>query len=875
MTRKMFLMAAALLLAGCLTAVADGFRHPAKEIEELTLASPLPSVVFDRDYAKAVMGYRACRQVPIAELAASEARIAGVRVDPRNFSETRENYFDRLELLDVATGRTRRIEGLPAGLRAKFLTWSPSGRKLAFTLSFPDHVELWCVDATAAEPVAVRLTDLRVNTIFGSPFFFLDDNRILFKSVPAAHRQAPAPQIAQSSIVQDVKGEKLSIRTYQDLLTGPQDEALYDYCCTSQLAVWTPDGVRFVGEPAIYRSLDPSPDGRYAMVVTEHHPYSYVQSHNSFPSKQFIMDLADGSLVRMLRDGTVKEEKKAPADPNDDKAPKEPKKPRPAGFGWRPDLPATLYWSESENGGMGPMGFGGPGPMGPPPGDKAADKDTTKGKEQEKPEKTYTDKLFQCQAPFDFEHDKQLLLAPEYRMGRITWCDPSLAFFEESSSKQHFRRLVAFVPGDTLVPRRVLFTQSTETDTLGNFPSYGRLYLVRNAFNRLVAWSDAPHNRVFLTGTDRRDAEGFAHSFVDQVTLKNGKIENVWLSSGDCKETLTAITDFTPRKLKLLGRREAFGVVPDYWAFDLRKHTARQLTHLENPVPQLAELVTDQYVTYTRKDGLKCFAHLYLPAGYDPERDGRLPVFMWTYPYEFKCFAESEKARPEKHKFTKPTYGSAMIWATQGYAVLDEFTMAIIAADKDSLPNDRFLEQLVMSAEAAIDFVCDSAGVGDRERIGVGGHSYGGFMTANLLAHTRLFRAGVARSGAYNRSLTPFGFQSERRNYWKAKEVYDQMSPFNYADKINDALMLIHGQQDNNTGTFPVQSERLYQALVYFGATARYVQLPYESHGYQGIETSLDMLYETGAWLDQYVKNAEPRKKPKEKAEKQAEESKK
>ena len=446
-------------------------------------------------------------------------------------------------------------------------------------------------------------------------------------------------------------------------------------------------------------------------------------------------------------------------------------------------------------------------------------------------------------------------------MGRITWSDDKLAFFEESSSKQHFRRLVSFVPGDTLAPRRVIFTQSTETDTLGNFPSYGRLYQVRNAYNRLVAWSDPQHSRVYLTGTDRRDAEGFQHSFLDQVNLKNGKTENLWFSSGDCKETLTAITDFTPKKMKLLERREDFGVVPDYWELDLRRKSARQVTHIENSVPQLAELVTDQYVTYTRKDGLKCFAHLYLPAGYDPERDGKLPVFMWTYPYEYKCFAESEKARPEKHKYTKPTYGSAMIWATQGYAVLDEFTMAIIAADKDSLPNDRFLDQLVMSAEAAIDFVCDSIGVGDRDRIGVGGHSYGGFMTANLLAHTRLFRAGIARSGAYNRSLTPFGFQSERRNYWKAKEVYDEMSPFNYADKIKDALMLIHGQMDNNTGTFPVQSERLYQALVYFGGTARYVQLPYESHGYQGIETSLDMLYETGAWLDQYVKNAQPRKK--------------
>ena len=874
MTRKVFTLAAALLLAGCLTAVADGFRHPPREIEELTLASPLPTYYFSSDFSKAVTGFRFCRQVPIAELAASEARIGGLRVDPRNFSETRENYFDRLELLDVSTGRTVEVQGLPSDPRVKFITWSPSGRYVAFTLSFPDRVELWRMDVRAAELRAEKLTEERVNTIFGNPIQFLDDDHILFRTVPAGHTQAPAQALAQSSVIQEVLGEKKSIRTYQDLLTSPADEALYDYCCTSQLAVWSPEGVRKIGEPAVYRSLDPSPDGTYAIVVTEHHPYSYVQAHNSFPSKQFILNLADGAMVRMLRDGTVKEEKPkdGPKD-KDRKGPKELAKPKPAGFGWRPDLPATLYWSESEGGGMGPMGFGGPGPMGPPPGDIPADKDTTKEKEKDRPEKTFTDKLFQCQAPFDFENDKQLLLAPEYRMGRITWCDGSLALFEESSSKQKFRRLVTFVPGDTLAKRRVLYTMSTETDTLGDMPVYGRPYTVRNAYGRTVLWSDARHSYIYLSGNDRRDAEGFKHSFLDKVALKDGKMTPVWTSASDCKETLTGITDY--QRTKLLGRREAYGVVPDYWELDLRKKSARQVTHIEDPVPQMRELVTDQYVTYTRKDGLKCYAHLYLPAGYDKERDGRLPVFMWTYPYEYRTPVECDKARPDKHKYTKPTYGSAMIWATQGYAVLDEFTMAILSADKDSLPNDRFLEQLVMSAEAAVDFVCDSIGVGDRDRIGVGGHSYGGFMTANLLAHTRLFRAGIARSGAYNRSLTPFGFQSERRDYWKAKQVYDEMSPFNYADKIKDALMLIHGQQDNNTGTFPVQSERLYQALVYFGATARYVQLPYESHSYQGIETSLDMLYETGAWLDQYVKDAKPREKPKEKAEKQEEDSKK
>ena len=856
---KRLIILASVLLAGCPMLLADGFRHPAKEIEAVTMASPLPSFYFSNDYQRAAVGFRGNRQVPVAELAASEARIGGLRVDPKNFSETRENYFDGLKLFDVATGTMRPVQGLPDGYRVKFVTWSPSGRYVGFTLTFPDHVELWRVDATAPLAVAERLTDKRVNTIFGTPFLFLDDDHILFKSVPDNHKEAPKPGVAKSSVVQEVMGEKKSIRTYQDLLTSPADEELYDYCCTSQLAVWSPAGVRLVGEPAVWRSLDPSPDGNYLMATTEHHPYSYVQAHYSFPSKQFILRLSDGAMVRMLNDGTVKEPKDA--EPKDKK---EPRKPKPAGFSWRPDLPATLYWTESESAGPGGPG----GPMGPPPGDMPAPGDTAKDKDR--PEKTFTDKVFQCTAPFDFENDKNLVLAPEYRLGRITWGDNKLGVFEESSSKQKFRRTVTFVPGDTNARGKVLFTQSTDVDTLGNFPSYGRPYTTRNAYGRNVLWTDAGHTMLYFNGTDRRDANGFNHGFLDRITLKNGKTENVWTSPEGCRETLTAILDGNPKKVRLLGRREAFGVVPDYYEFDLRRKTTRQLTHIEDPVAQFSKDVTDQYVTYTRKDGLKCYAHLYLPAGYDKERDGRLPVFMWTYPYEYKCPAECDKARPERYKYTKPSYGSAMIWATQGYAVLDEFTMAIIAADKDSLPNDRFLEQLVMSAEAAVDFVCDSLGIGDRDRIGVGGHSYGGFMTANLLAHTRLFRAGVARSGAYNRSLTPFGFQSERRTYWKARNVYDEMSPFNYADKIKDALMLIHGQMDNNTGTFPVQSERLYQALVYFGGTARYVQLPYESHSYQGIETTLDMLYETGNWLETYVKNAEPRKKPEAKAEDKA-----
>lgn len=835
--RKLFLPFVALLFTVNLPCSAEGFRRPEKLIEELTMASPLPTTHFNHDFSRAVAGYRSCRSVPVEELAASEARIGGVRLDPRSFSETRENYYDRIEVLDVASGKMQAVEGLPAQPRIKFVTWSPQGKHVCFTHNEADRVELWKMDLTSERPYARRLTTLKLNSIFGTPFIFIDEERVLFKAVPPGPRDFPKPAVATSSIAQEINGEKKTIRTYQDLLASTYDEALYDYSCTSVLMLIGPEGERQVGEAAIYRSLDLSPDGSHLIAVTEHHPYSYVQSHTSFPSRQFILRLADGKEVSVLRDDTLKKDKEKDRDKDTEKK----KEPRPSGFSWRPDMPATLYWSESEGGSF-------------------EERMRRGGDEEEKdnPEKTFTDKVYQCEAPYDFKNEKQLVLAPEFRLGRIIWCDSRLALFEESSSKQKFRRLVSFVPSDTAAVKKTLFTQSTEVDSLGNFPAYGRPYLVKNSYGRNVLWTDAKRTFIYLQGSDRRDERGFRREFLDKLRLKDGNREQVWMASGQRRESLTAITDF--KRIRILERRDAFDMVPDYWELDLRGRKERRITAFENPVPEFSRLVTDTYVSYTRKDGLKCFAHLYLPADYDKERDGRLPVFMWSYPYDYKCFAESEKARPEPYKYTKPAYGSAMIWATQGYAVLDEFTMSIIAADKDSLANDRFLEQLVLSAEAAVDCIVDSLGIGDRDRIGVGGHSYGAFMTANLLAHTKLFRAGVARSGAYNRSLTPFGFQSERRNYWKARKVYEEMSPFNYVDKIKDALLIIHGQMDNNMGTFPVQSERLYQALVFFGGTARYVQLPYESHSYLGRETTLDMLCETGAWLDKYVKNAPPRK---------------
>lgn len=132
-------------------------------------------------------------------------------------------------------------------------------------------------------------------------------------------------------------------------------------------------------------------------------------------------------------------------------------------------------------------------------------------------------------------------------------------------------------------------------------------------------------------------------------------------------------------------------------------------------------------------------------------------------------------------------------------------------------------------------------------------------MTANLLAHSDLFRAGIARSGAYNRTLTPFGFQSERRTFWEAPEMYAKVSPFWYADKIKEPILLIHGEADNNQGTFPIQSERMFAAIRGNGGTARLVMLPLEAHGYAAKESTEHTLFEMVQWFDKWVKNAKPR----------------
>jgi dipeptidyl aminopeptidase/acylaminoacyl peptidase len=357
---------------------------------------------------------------------------------------------------------------------------------------------------------------------------------------------------------------------------------------------------------------------------------------------------------------------------------------------------------------------------------------------------------------------------------------------------------------------------------------------------------------LFLTGQGA-SPEG-NRPFLRTLDLQTGETTELFRSEAPYYESPVDLLDVEEKTL--LTSRESATDVPNYFVRDLDAGTVTAITNFPHPYPELVD-IQKEFITYHRADGVQMTATLYLPAGYDAQRDGALPGLVWAYPREFKSADAASQVSDSPYRFTRVSYWGAVPFVTQGYAVLDNASMPIVG-EGDMEPNDAFRKQLVMNAQAIID-EGSRRGVLDPDRVAVGGHSYGAFMTGNLLAHSDLFRAGIARSGAYNRTLTPFGFQSEERLFWDAPEIYFGMSPFMHADKVNEPILLIHGEADNNSGTFPIQSERFYNALKGLGATARLVMLPHESHGYRARESLLHMLWEENRWLEKYVKNAPPR----------------
>jgi dipeptidyl aminopeptidase/acylaminoacyl peptidase len=453
------------------------------------------------------------------------------------------------------------------------------------------------------------------------------------------------------------------------------------------------------------------------------------------------------------------------------------------------------------------------------------------------------DAVYSLAAPFNGE--PKLLFKTNYRFRDITWGNDQLALITEGLQGKQMARVSKYNPSTGEV------TMLYERSTNDAYSNPGAPVTHRNQYGRNVITTIDNGSKLLLNNSTGSSPKGDL-PFLATFDLNTKERNIIWRSEEGGFETITDVID--PQNLVVVTRKESQTLVPNYWIRNLKLRIApQQITQFTNPYPAL-EGVMKQKISYKRADGVDLTGDLYLPKGYDAKKNGPLPVLIWAYPREFNSASDAAQVRGSQYTYTRISWASPIFWVTQGYAVLDNAEMPIVGTEGKK-PNDNFIDQLKLNAEAAIGKLAEM-GVGDKNRVAVGGHSYGAFMTANLLAHTNLFKAGLARSGAYNRTLTPFGFQNEDRTYWDAPQLYYQMSPFSYADKIKTPLLLIHGEMDDNPGTFPINSERLYAAIKGHGGTVRFVSLPYEAHSYRGKENLLHMLYEMNSWLDKYVKNA-------------------
>jgi dipeptidyl aminopeptidase/acylaminoacyl peptidase len=752
----------------------------------------------------------------IVEVAQPELKLAGLRINPRTYSPSRFSFGTDLTLLDVRTQAEMKVTGLPKQLRLADSAWSPDQRYLAFThVAYSDKVgdskvELWLVDI--ATRVAKKLTSQPMSYVAGAGFSWLPDSSgLLVNLKPATLGKAPlVTGIPSGPATQDSQANAgaRQLRTYPDLLKNEEDARLFEHYATVQLALVDLAGkTRMVGTPDLFIGARLAPNGKYLLTQAMQRPFSYVVPASGFARRVDVRDLS-GKVLHLVANKPLEEG----LPPGNDAV--------SAGVrdvSWRVDAPATLVWAEAQDG-----------------GDPA------------KPAQI-RDIVYAQAAPFA---DKPVELAKlGSRFAGIQWGRGDLALLSESWYKTRAIKTWRIAPDQPATAPEPVFAYSAED----RYNNPGRPVMQPDAAGlpRLLIGPDAT---ILLDGAGASNDGD--RPFIDRFSLATKKKERLFQSSAPFYENVVAVLN--DDGTRLLTTRESPTERPNFFVRDLKQNGAAQLTaltHFPHPTPQLKDVQKEQ-IRYKRADGVDLTATLLLPPNYEAKRDGPLPMLMWAYPQEFKSASAASQTTGSPYRFNAVSFWGPAAFLSMGYAVLDNPSMPIVGAG-EAEPNDTYLPQLVADAEAAVNEVV-RRGVAERHRIAIGGHSYGAFMTGNLLAHTRLFKAGIARSGAYNRTLTPFGFQSEERPFWKAQEVYHVMSPFNNADKIKDALLMIHGEQDNNPGTFPIQSERMFQAIKGLGGTARLVMLPNESHAYRARESIMQMLYETNSWLDKYVKNAKP-----------------
>ncbi|MEP7157634.1 MAG: prolyl oligopeptidase family serine peptidase [Betaproteobacteria bacterium] len=803
---------AAVALCACLYAVAaiDNHRYqvPSQAAIDMVDAPLIPQTILSPNREWLMLLDRPALPT-VADLAQPELRLAGLRINPRNNDQSRAAQTNGIKIVRIAERSDRAektITGLPANARIGEAQWSPDAKRIAFTLVRDNAIELMVVDVSNGG-MAKRLSDRTLNGVMGRPFTWHSDSKSLIANLIPAGRNPPprATNVASGPSIQENLGKRSAARTYQDLLHSKHDEALFEYYATGELANITLDGKVTPLITGMIRSFQPSPNGEYVMVQTVKQPFSYSVPVSQFPLRTEIRDARDadiGKTVKVLSDLALAEDEEF--DP--DAVRKGPRQ-----YTWRSDVPATITWVQPIEGRKNGLG----------------------------------DQLFALAAPFDME--AQSLAKVDLRFQTVYWGRDDAAIIIEASRKTRRILMWRIHPAEPARGQVKLFDRLSE-DRYGD---PGVPMSESNSRGGRVLNFTPDGKGIYLNGTGAAP-EG-ERPFVDRFDLDSRETRRLYRSDAPHYDVPMAVLD-ADATLKVLLQRESLADAPNVFLRDLGNGSMHAVTRFATPKNPLAN-VTKEVIRYKRKDGVELSATLYLPAGYK-KGDDPLPLVMWAYPREFRSADAAGQLTASPYRYVRPSFSGPLPFLTMGYAVLDNPQMPIVGdggAGKE--PNDTYLPQLIAGAEAAIDEVV-RRGVADRKKIAVGGHSYGAFMVANLLAHTKLFAAGIAESGAYNRTLTPFGFQAEDRNFWKARDVYTQMSPFNFADQIKTPLLMFHGEADSNTGTFPLQSERLYQAIRGLGGTVRLVVLPYEDHGYRGRESVLHRLWESQRWLDKYVKNA-------------------
>ncbi|MBS2212337.1 S9 family peptidase [Carboxylicivirga mesophila] len=778
------------------------YQEPSEEILQLADVPLPPGTSINDDGSVIVLFYRN-QYKSIGELSEQEIKLAGIRTNPVTNISSRTRFSNTVKLQKKKEGILE-VKGMPQNARLANFSWSPDQSKMAFTNTVSNGTELWYIDI--ATSTAHKLTEANLNGNLGMPFIWMKDNSALIvKTIPANRGQLvdKGTAIPQGPVVSVNEGQKAQNRTYQDLLKDKLDEENFIKLAESDLKKVSLNGQQADWAPkAIYRSINFSPDGNYAIISIIKQPFSYIVPYRRFPT-DYVLASKDGKKLQTIEKVPLIEEL-----PKGFMAERTGKR----SITWRNDKPATMVWTEVLD------------------------------KGDPEVEAEYRDEVFEWPAPFTEEPTS--LLKTINRFAGITWGSDNVAMAYDYWWNTRNTKTYLFNPSDASKQPAVLYDRNYQD----RYNDPGDFITERNEYNREILVMDK--GNVYLEG-DGFSKEG-QNPFIDMMNLNTKKTTRLYQAENKDKlETISKIINI--RKGEIITRVQSPTDYPNYYARNIKSRKApRPVTQFENPFKSL-EGVHKELVKYTREDGLPLSGTLYLPAGYDMSNKERLPLIMWAYPTEYKDKQSAGQVTTSANEFIYPWYGSPVFWVMKGYAVLDDASFPIVGEGEEE-PNDTFIPQLVANAKAAIDYL-DEQGYIDRERVAVGGHSYGAFMTANLLTHSDLFAAGIARSGAYNRTLTPFGFQSEERNYWEAPDIYNTMSPFMNASKMKHPLLLIHGVEDNNSGTYTMQSERYFNALKGLGATVRLVLLPSESHGYRARESVLHMLWEQDQWLEKYVKN--------------------